>query len=206
MPAAIYVIPLYLDQSEDLRISIAGDPSEAAVISNVHPGTQRSPSVAYVRLLGRACPTQPAWLSRVGPLIGNDFTGVREGDYPWILGGQDVSTPSREVVEAYIAGGSLPNMTVGQLRGLYDAEGILIGSGMENTPGAKKNPSFRHILEGGTGLFTPYPYSMGYKRLMFQRHRAYEPQSDAVWNLADDIRVMHQQEAEAQYNNEENSE
>jgi hypothetical protein len=47
---------------------------------------------------------------------------------------------------------------------------------------------------------------MGYKRLMFQRHRAYEPQSDAVWNLADDIRVMHQQEAEAQYNNEENSE
>lgn len=208
MPAAIYVAPVMLNEPSDLRVSVDGDPTAVTVISNVQPGTQRNPSVVYVRLLGRASPIQPPWLTRSQPIIGNDFTGVRPGDYPWILGGQDVSTPSREVVDAYAAGGNMPPMNAGELRGLYDGEGILIGSGMENAPGAdkNKNPSFRHILEGGTGLFTPYPYSMGYKRLMFQRHPLYEPRSDAVWNLADEIRVMHEGQESSQHNNEEHLE
>jgi hypothetical protein len=203
MPAAIYVIPLYLDRPEDLRISIAGDPSEAAVISSVQPGTQRSPRVAYVRLLGRACPAQPEWLSRVQPLIGNDFTGVRAGDYPWILGGQDVSTPSQAVAQAYTDGGSMPPITAGGLRSLYDAEAVFIGAGMAPSKSKQFDASFRHILEGGDGLFTPYPYSMGYKRLMFQRHRNYEPFSDAVWNLAEQIRVEHEHQAQSQEELEE---
>ncbi len=203
MPAAIYVVPVTLNEPADLRVSVDGDPTAVTVISNVQPGTQRNPSVVYVRLLGRESPIQPAWLTRSQPIIGNDFTGVREADYPWILGGQDVSTPSRDVVDAYAAGGNLPAMNAGELRGLYDAEAIFIGAGMAPTASKNRNASFRHILEGGDGLFTPYPYSMGYKRLMFQRHGAYDPLSDAVWNLAEQIRVEHEQQAQSTENLEE---
>lgn len=56
------------------------------------------------------------------------------------------------------------------LQDAYRQRGILIGSGMENRPDVRKNPSFRHVLEGGTALFTPLPYSMGYKRIMYSTH------------------------------------
>ena len=59
----------------------------------------------------------------------------------------------------------------------------------ENRPGVRRNPSFRHILEGGTGLFTPRPDSMGYKRLFFTPHEPYEPKSEPVRNARRRIRV-----------------
>jgi hypothetical protein len=193
MPAAIYLVPLSLDHPCDLTVSIQNDSTAKMVISDVRPGEYRTPRAMYVRLIGRASPLQPPWLTRRKPLMDNDFTGVRPHDYPWILGGQDVSLPNRDTLAAYQSGGHLEILTSDDLRRLYDDEGILIGSGMENAPGAKKNPSFRHILEGGTGLFTPEPYSMGYKRLMFQRHRAYEPKSESVRNLARQVRVINEE-------------
>jgi hypothetical protein len=65
---------------------------------------------------------------------------------------------------------------------------------MESRPGAKRNPSFRHILEGGTGLFTPHPDSMGYKRLMYTPRDPYVPKSKLVRNAAERIRVQPKQQ------------
>jgi hypothetical protein len=139
-------------------------------------------------MLGPGSP-KPEYLTRRKAIYGNDATGVRPGDFPWILGGNDVSTPSRQVLAAYQAGGHLLDLTLSDLQALYDAEGIHIGSGMENRPDVRKNPSFRHILEGGTGLFTPAPESIGYKRIMCKPQQAYRPQSELVRNFAAAMRV-----------------
>jgi hypothetical protein len=128
-------------------------------------------------------------------LYANNHTGAAE--YPWILGGRDISTPDRKALEAYQAHGYLLDFTLADLKALYDVEGILVGSGMENEPGVPRNPSFRHVLEGGKGLFTPYPYSIGYKRLMCREHPTYQPQTESVKALAASIQLNQQTLASA---------
>jgi hypothetical protein len=183
-PQSIYLVPLRLDGTRELRVGVDGDPDSTMVLPDVDPGDARSPRAIYLRLHGRDSPS-PAWLTASSePYYGNDYTGVRPGDLPWVLGGRDVSTPSRRTLEAYQAGGLLRDMSVLDLRDLYDAEEINLGSGMESRPDKRRNPSYRHILEGGTGLFTPLPHSMGYKRLMYQNWPPYEPKSELVRNAA----------------------
>ena len=106
-----------------------------------------------------------------------------EGDWPWILGGNDVSTPSRAALEAYQANGHLLDMTVEDLRDLYRDEGISFAE-----PGRVAPPG-RHILDGGDALWTPLRDSMGFKRLMYQPHTPYAPISERVRNLAAELRV-----------------
>ncbi|MCZ6543029.1 MAG: hypothetical protein O6941_02625 [Planctomycetota bacterium] len=122
----------------------------------------------------------PRWLRAPKPVYGNDFTGVRRGDFPWILGGHDVSAPNRRILTAYQANDYLIDFTVGELRALYVKEDIRLGSG----PTGLQELSSRHILEGGWALFTPQRFSMGYKRLMFSRHPAYQPSFRRVRDLA----------------------
>ncbi|MCP3905847.1 MAG: hypothetical protein GY715_19665 [Planctomycetes bacterium] len=183
LPQAIYVMPLRLEDRCDLKVRVKGNPNATVVLPDFEPGTTRNPRAVYLRIHGPRAPA-PAWLAGDDRRYGNDHTGVRPGDYPWILGGRDVSTPSRAVLEAYQAGGHLRGLTVRDLVNLYRAENILIGSGTERRPGKPRNPSFRHILEGGTGLFTPEPDSMGYKRIMSRAHPRYVPRSNLVRNLA----------------------
>lgn len=193
MPQAIYIAPLRLEQPSDLRISIPDDPKSLVILDNVQPGTPGKPRTIYLRILGPGSPT-PEYLTQRKAQYSNDATGVfPDADgYPWILGGRDVSTPTRATLEAYQANGYLQHMTLTDLRDLYAAEGILIGSGMENRPDVKKNPSFRHILEGGTGLFTPEIHTIGYKRVMCSMREPYRPKSDLVRNAAETMRVMQQ--------------
>jgi hypothetical protein len=188
MPASIYLVPLELREAGDLRISIEGDPTSLLILDDVQPGIEGKPQVVYVRLLGPGSP-KPDWLARRKAIYGNDATGVQPGDFPYILGGNDVSTPDRKTLEAYHAHGFLLDMTVSDLKALYEAEGILVGSGMENRPDTLRNPSFRHVLEGGTGLFTPKLNSIGYKRLMCRTHEPYEPKSEWVRNVAASVGV-----------------
>lgn len=122
----------------------------------------------------------PRWLRSRKPVYGNDFTGVRRGDFPWILGGHDVSPPNRRTLTAYQANDNLIKFTVGELRALYVDEGIRLGSG----PIGPQERSSHHILEGGSTLITPQRFSMGYKRLMFSRRPAYQPTSRRVRDLA----------------------
>jgi hypothetical protein len=197
MPAAIYLVPLWLDGACDLTVSMPDDPMAKTVITDVRPREAGKPQAIYVRLLGRAAPQQPRWLTKPRPIYSNDFTGpLLNGDFPWIVGGRDVSTPSRDVINSYQSAGHLQGFTLDDLRRMYSDEGILMGSGMENAPRVDRNPSYRHILEGGTGLFTPFPYSMGYKRLMFQNHRPYQPYSQEVRNLAEQIRVNYTEQSQ----------
>lgn len=204
MPQSIFVVPLLLESRSDLRVSVQGDAGSLLVLDDVEPGSTSEPRAIYLRIHGLDGP-DPDWLHRRKALYGNDHAGVRPGDYPWILGGQDVSTPDRRTLQAYQANGYLEGFSVGDLVGLYDAEGILIGSGMENRPEAMRNPSFRHILEGGTGLFTPHPNSMGYKRLMCGRYPPYRPKSELVRNLSAAIRVKQDATGRAPTRFEENS-
>ena len=190
VPQAIYIAPILLESAADLRISIPGDSQSLVIVDDVQPGTPGRPRTIYLRILGPGSPA-PAWLTQRKPLYSNDQTGVFQGDdgFPWILGGRDVSTPSRSALEAYHANGYLVDYSVHDLHEMYSSENMLIGSGIQNRQGAKKNPSFRHVLEGGTGLFTPHPYSMGYKRIMCGSHEPYQPKSDLTRNAAAGIRV-----------------
>jgi len=178
VPQSIYVVPVRLGATRDITLSMSGS-GEVATLNDVQPGTTDDPRVYALRLL-RDDVAQPRWLTRATPVYGNDVTGVREGDYPWILGGHDVSTPTRAVLAAYQANGYLTGWTLDDLRALYAAEGIVFGSGAPTPPGDDRNPAYRHILEGGRALFTPAAHSTGYRRLMYQDHGAYAPTSSMV--------------------------
>jgi len=183
LPQAIYVLPLRLEGRCDLEVYTEDNRDAAVVLGDFEPGTTQKPRAVYLRIHGPRA-RKPGWLADGAAQYGNDHTGVEPGDYPWILGGRDVSTPSRAVLEAYQAGGHLRDLTVSRLREMYRAENILVGSGAENRPGVRRNPSYRHVLEGGRGLFTPEPHSMGYKRIMCREHRPYVPRTRLVRNLA----------------------
>lgn len=182
-PQVIYLVPLKLERTRELRIAVENDTASTFVLPDFLPGTSKSPRAVYVRL--HANDRVPCdWMTATTLVYGNDFAGIAPGDQPWIVGGTDLSTPSRRNWENYRRGGRLSEVTLRELRNLYRAEEILIGSGMENRPGVARNPSFRHVLEGGRGLFTPTPYSMGYKRLMYTPRPAYVPRSELVGNVA----------------------
>lgn len=199
MPVSIFLVPLTLERTREVRVEIGGRPAAAILLNNVQPGSPSKPEMIYLRLFQNAplTTTGRSWLMSRREIYSNDFTGVLHGPhgYPWILGGRDVSTPTRQTLEEYQANGYLRDFTLTDLEDLYRAEGILIGSGAEMRPDALKNPSFRHILEGGVGLFTPRPHSMGYKRNMCTRQPPYQPRSDLVRNCAASIRVTKQEDA-----------
>lgn len=168
-PVETFLVPLSLGRTGTLDVTVAGHGRTSIVLPDFIPGSPGRPRAVYLRLHGPDSP-QPAWLTARTLVHGNDHAGVKPGDWPWILGGQDVSTPTHETLEQYQRHGRLTEVPLLDLQDMYQREGILIGSGMENRPEARKNPSFRHILEGGTGLFTPQPDSMGYKRIMYSAH------------------------------------
>lgn len=169
-PVETFLVPLRLGREGTLDVTIAGHGRISMVLPDFIPGEPGNPRAVYLRLHGPDSP-QPVWLTARTLIHGNDHAGVLPGDWPWIFGGQDVSTPTRQTLEQYQRHGRLNDMPLLDLQDAYRQRGILIGSGMENRPDVRKNPSFRHVLEGGTGLFTPLPYSMGYKRIMYSTHR-----------------------------------
>ncbi len=180
-PQSIYLVPLLLESPGNLRVGVEGDPGSTMVLPAFEPGRPGAPQAVYLRLHGFDS-ADPPWLAASETLYGNDATGVQGGDWPWILGGRDVSTPSRQTLEHYQLGGFLPGFTTADLEALYIDEGIVIGAG--NVDAASVQRSWRHVLEGGRTLFTPPPWSMGYKRLMYSPHHPYRPRSSTVRNLS----------------------
>ena len=139
LPDSVYLAPLQLNETADVELMIEGDRGSRMVLPDVEPGRSGKPRAVYLRLHGRDGPN-PQWLTARNLIYTNDHTGVRPGGYPWILGGRDVSTPTRETLNAYHAGGRLTNMTLHDLRELYKAEDIAIGSGMEKRRDQPRNP------------------------------------------------------------------
>ena len=180
-PQSIYIVPLRLNDTGELRVAVDGDPGSTIVFPGFRPGKRGAPQAVYLRMHGLDS-ADPPWLESTWTLYGNDDTGVLDNDWPWILGGSDVSSPDQETVDAYKLGGYLADFTIDDLSALYRAEGIVIGAGALH-PGTSRR-AWRHILDGGRALYTPQPWSMGYKRLMYSPHGQYRPRSGRVRNLS----------------------
>ena len=180
-PQSIYIAPLRLNDTGELRVGVDGDPGSTIVFPDFRPGTRGAPQAVYLRMHGLDSP-DPPWLESTWALYGNDLTGVLDNDWPWILGGSDVSTPDTQTIEAYKLGGYLADFTTDDLGELYRAEGVVIGAGAIHP--RTRQRAWRHILDGGRALYTPQPWSMGYKRLMYSPHGRYRPKSGRVRNLS----------------------
>lgn len=188
-PQSIYVAPLLLGSTRDVELAIEGDSGSRLVLDDVHPGTVDRPRTIYLRIHGTDSP-DPRCLTADTPIYTNDHTGAPPGSVPYILGGRDVSTPSTAALQSYHASGVFTGFATADLIDLYRRdEELFIGSGMDPAGDVPRDSSYRHVLDGGRAIFTPQPYSMGYKRLMYQRHPQYEPQSELARNIAEDLRV-----------------
>ncbi len=177
MPACIYLAAVRLPERSTVSVSLEDGRRVSYVMPDFIPGSGDQPRVVYIRLHGPDSP-QPEWLTARELVYTNDHAPPSSGALPWILGGTDVSTPSRSVVDAYRDHPGMSEFSMLDLIDLYRAEDVLPGSGMEVRPDRPRNSSFQHILEGGHGLFTPQPYSMGYKKLMYRLTSPYIPRSE----------------------------
>ena len=187
-PQRVYLVPLQLGEPTNVDLRVADGPEPGLVLPWLRPGTREAPRAVYLRLHGRDS-VQPAWLSARERRHGNDWSGVRPGDWPWILGGNDVSTPGAQSLRAYQVGGYLREMTEGELLDLYEAEGIALESGAVPVGEQLDDSAWRHVLEGGRALFLPAPDSVGYKRLMYSDHAPYTSRSEILRNALTEIRV-----------------
>lgn len=192
LPAAVYIMvadlpaPAEGQTPSDLVLRVAGVPNASYRIPRFTPGTPDNPAVAYFRFVGTQ--TQPA-LDASAPVYAHDSYPPAVGDYPWILGGRDVSTPSPEVLRIYQAGGYFDNWTVEDLERLYRDEGIQFAEGPLEE-GDNRHDSYRHILEGGKVLFTPNLNTLGAKLLFYAPHPPYQPVSQRVRDLTEAIRAQ----------------
>ena len=186
-PQLVFVVPLRLGETRDLELLVE-HPEDGTTGRLVMPafaaGTPERPRAVYLRLLGPGSP-EPAWLTAGRIVHGNDHTGPRPGEWPWLLGGTDVSTPTPAVLQAYRDAGLDPAISLEAYRNALAAEGIRLGSGRGDGPEEPDPAAFRHVLEGGRGLFTPAPDSMGYRRLMGTAHPPHRPQSRAARAIAE---------------------
>ncbi len=185
LPSAAYLAVVDLPPGAgSLELHFPGRDLPPMVIPHLTPGTARNPAAVYMRLTGR----EPAqWYTNRNAVYSSDALSPRAGDYPWILGGSDLSTPTEAVLGVYQSGGILTDFSLGELEELYLLEGIQLGEGPTG-PDDRRHVSYEHILDGGGALFTPHPYTMGYKRLMCDSHPPYEARSERVRTLAERIR------------------
>ncbi len=190
-PQRIYIALAYLDQpSNRVEVSLGGAAPVRMVLPEV-PGAPRDGlALHYVRLPSHA----ENWLAAETP----KYTGDRSADpsqdcLPYILGGNDVQTPSLAALRSYQKCGYLLNFSVDDLRQLYRDEQIHIAG----TDTAIDRTGL-HVLEGGSWLYTPEPGSAGYKRLFYGGHAPYRPRTPRVEELAGQIRHQRAIRAEQQ--------
>lgn len=190
LPQRLYLAPVALAPgAERVEVSIEGGGSASvsipldAVRGGLDPATGRGTPVVYVRLsegVGRWAPTDAR------TLYANDASGVPSSfaqgpawwGLPYVLGGRDVRTPTPSVMEDYWRAGVPRTVGVEDLRALYRDEGLVFGEA------AGRDPTLRHVLEGGRGLYTPRGGSVGYLRLMTREAGAYAPRTEGVRALA----------------------
>ncbi|HMN95177.1 MAG TPA: hypothetical protein PKC43_02320 [Phycisphaerales bacterium] len=170
-PEQIFVVPLALGTPSTISMHVgSGIPGHTVpatlVLPDYVPGTPGRPRTTYLRLFGTGSPVPP-WLAATGLRYTNDQVPPPPGGLPWVLGGDDVGTPSAGLLERYRANQAMAGWSLQDLIRLYADLGIVIGAGMQPREGRSRDDSYRHILERGSGLFTPQPWSIGYKRIMY---------------------------------------
>ncbi len=184
MPQRFYLVPVTIDRP-GLRVDvmIEGDPGSRMVLAGLRP-PRRGAQLRYVRLAsaGQAYyqDQPPRWAASGRIFYANDATGpIGQPQLPFILGGRCVRTPNEAVLSGYQTAGNLTDMTLGELKELYRAEGIRWD--VEQAVGGAGLG--RHVLEGGRSMVTPMAGTAGFTRLFGQVHRRYHPRSDQVRQL-----------------------
>lgn len=214
LPQRVYIAPVWLEPGlNTVRLEIPG--RGTMVIPDVPAPPDARVFARYVRLGER----MGGWASSAQVLYSNDVSGAarvmppavsvggrasvqydedgnavrvaaaarlpaRAADLPYILGGACVRLPTEETLRAYQRAGFLRGFTLNDLIDLYKEEGIWLEN-YSQEPGPR-----RHILEGGTSLYTPEPGSAGFVRLYGQAHGAYQARSARVREVAEECRVV----------------
>lgn len=179
LPQRVYIVPAYVSEPDStIELSLPG--TVGMTLAGIDPPRDRL-QVRYVRI--GQWDRSGGWADSGEVLYANDnYAQHIDGqELPYILGGSCVRTPTHEVLAEYQAAGFLRGMTLADLLELYRQEGIRIGT--DGTGGRLG----RHILEGGNWLFTPQEGTAGYARLYGVPRRPWEPRSDAVRRLRDEI-------------------
>lgn len=163
LPQRVYLAPVRLPARDgSMTLSVEGDPGSLLRLPIVRArGEREDLRVMYVRLLsGR----EPADWARSGEIwFISDWSEPAVPTLPYVLGGRDVRTPSERVTADYHAAGLDPSWTTADVLEMYRREGIRVG-----TDGSAGRIG-RHILEGGSWLFSPTPESTGFVRLFARR-------------------------------------
>ena len=185
LPQRVYVALLNMPvgQAARVELDIPGS-SGGRMVLPYFPGPERPgrAQLRYVRLPG----STPSWALSGRVLYNNDATGkVVEPNYPYILGGRDVRTPSWDVLRSYHESGYLREITsVNDLIDLYKDEGVrLVGIDTDQRFG-------RHLLEGGNALFTPDAGSAGFVRLYGTERPPYQPRGEKARSLQERLRTQ----------------
>lgn len=199
LPQRVYVAAVQVDEPDTaLRLDVRGRDSSPMTLLGVDPPADRF-QLRYIRM--NAPGAAPAWAtsrniyfasdsydgpvamisSRTEPdakLDQGSTTISPLADLPYILGGQDLSTPTHAALARYQHAGYLPNYTLADLTNLYRAEQITL------TPEDQMGMAGRHILEGGSSLVAPLPGTAGFARLFQVPRPAYRPRSAELRDAA----------------------
>lgn len=167
-----YIVPVSVEgPGTSVELEVLGGRGSGVTLVGLSP-PRGALQVRYVRL-----PMGEARWAREGRLLYHP-DGIDEpvpgDDLPYILGGRDVRTPSHDVLADYQRAGNLAGLTLADLMEMYRAEGIRVG-----TDGAGGRIG-RHVLEGGTWLFTPQAGTVGHTRLFTRPAPPYRPRSALV--------------------------
>ena len=188
LPQRTYLALVNLGPGENqVELQVDGDPASRLVLAGLRApepadrAAQRATFVQlrYVRLPERSAP----WATSGQVRYANDQTPAADGPtlFPFLLGGRCVRTPNEDVLSSYQRSGYLLGWTLNDLWDLYKAEGVAIaGLSAEGEIG-------RHVLEGGSWLYTPLAGTTGFARLYGTDHPAYVPRSAAVRAIAQSI-------------------
>ena len=186
LPQRVYLVPLKLDEPQFVRVGVRGDARSAFTMPVLNPGHDGSVAVHYARLQSASAAGNtplPWWDAAPRQYHSPHGPSEMEPVLPFILGGRCVRPPSDAVLAEYHEAGFLHDLTLDDLRELYELEGIQTEFEHGSMPG-------RHVLEGGRSLVAPVQGSMGYARLFRQEHAPYRPRSAEVRELAGAIRAQ----------------
>ncbi|MBL8746421.1 MAG: hypothetical protein JNK58_08710 [Phycisphaerae bacterium] len=160
-----------------VEVMIDGRPETRLVLPGLKGSVSGEPGLRYVRL-----PEQPGEWAQGQLHYSNTRTGPAPGSQlPYILGGYDASPPTEDMMSIYHSHGLPADVDLATLRSVYVAEGIAI-EGID-----PPTDMSRHILEGGTSLYTPLEGTVGFARLFCQTHPPYQPRSAELRSLRERV-------------------
>ncbi len=202
MPQRVYLAPIKVTHpNTSVLLQVAGQSGSKLRLFGLNPPADHERAVLrYVRL--NSDRRAPQWAKADQIVYSNDGStdAIAGSELPFILGGHDVRKPSHEVLMEYQSAGHLNNLTLGDLEELYRAEGIAIDEQERiQYQQAGGDLSYqRHILEGGRSLVPPKAGSAAYSRVFAQKQAPYQPQSEIVRELRQQIRKEDKRKASNQ--------